>query len=82
MVTITLRPSGDKGRDVRKLRRIHGTLVSCPGKDHFSLQIYEAGRFFLLEFPNESTGLTAELMTRLIELAGEENIRVELIHIQ
>ncbi len=82
MVTITLRPSGDKVRDVRKLKRIHGTLVSCPGKDKFALQIFENGRFFMLEFPNESTGLTSDLIARLIELAGEENIRVELIHIQ
>jgi len=82
MVTITLRSCGDKTRDVRKLRRIHGALVSCPGQDRFAFQIFENGHFFVMEFPNDSTGLTPDLIAKLSEQAGEENIRIELIHIQ
>ena len=82
MVTILLRSSGDKMRDVRKLRRIHGTLVSCPGKDHFAFHIFENNRLFVMDFPNESTGVTPELIDRLSEQAGADNIRVELIRIQ
>ena len=79
--TITIHPSGEKDRDVRRMRRIHGMLVACPGKDRFSFQVYENGRFFILDFPNESTGLTADLLNKLIDLVGESNVRIETIRI-
>jgi DNA polymerase-3 subunit alpha len=82
MLTITLRTSGEKSRDVRRLRRIHGLLVSNPGPDHFGFQVFEKNHLFLMEFPNETTRLTNELLNQLIDLAGQENIRVELIRIQ
>jgi|YNPNPStandDraft_1061719.scaffolds.fasta_scaffold00308_8 DNA polymerase-3 subunit alpha len=81
MLTIVLRPSGDRERDMRRLRHIHGLLVSCPGKDHFAFMIFEFGSFYLIEFPNYTTHITPELMQRLIHLVGEENIRVEPIHV-
>jgi DNA polymerase-3 subunit alpha len=82
MVTVLLRSSGDKEHDVRKLRCIHGALVSCPGKDRFAIHVYEGGRGYLLEFPNESTGVGPDLMTKLIKFAGEENIRIDPIKLQ
>jgi len=81
MLTIVLRPSGDRERDMRRLRHIHGLLVSCPGKDHFAFMLFEFGSFYLIEFPNYTTHITPELMQRLIHLVGEENIRVEPIHV-
>ena len=58
MLTVILRSSGEKERDVRRFKRIHGLLVSCPGHDKFSLLVFEGGKRFLLEFPNETTGIT------------------------
>jgi DNA polymerase-3 subunit alpha len=82
MATITLRSCGDKDRDVRRLRRIYGALVSSPGSDRFAFQVFENDQYFLLEFPNDSTGLTQELITRLLELVGEDNLRIDPIPIQ
>ncbi len=82
MLTIILRSSNDKKRDVRRLRRIHGIIQSFPGRDKFSLMVFEGGRRFLLEFPNETTGVCSELIKTLIDLVGEGNVTVEPIKIQ
>jgi DNA polymerase-3 subunit alpha len=82
MIQVILRSSNEKQRDVRRLKRIHGALVSCPGKDKFSLLVFENGRRFLMEFPNDTTGISPELIRKLIELVGEGNISVEPIKIQ
>jgi DNA polymerase-3 subunit alpha len=79
MVTILLHSSGDRKRDVLKLRCIHGALVSSPGLDRFNFQVYENGRKFSLDFPNDSTGVNPDLITRLVKLAGEENLRIDPI---
>jgi DNA polymerase-3 subunit alpha len=82
MVTVVLRSSGDKIRDVRRLRHVHGLLRSCPGSDHFSLMLFEFGHYFLIEFPNDTTGITPELLRKLVSTVGEDNVRVEPIKIQ
>jgi len=82
MVTVVLRSSGDKTRDVLRLRRIHGILMSYPGEDRFALQVYERGRFFLLEFPNFSCGICQDLIDRLAQLVGRENLRIETLRYQ
>jgi len=82
MVTITLRSTGDRERDVRRLRCIHGALQSCPGRDRFAFLVFESGKRYLLEFPNETTGVGSELIGKLIKFAGEENIRIDPLKIQ
>ncbi len=79
MLTVILRPSGDSQRDIRRISRLHGTFISYPGKDRFAFQIFEEGRGHLIEFPNDTTHLCAELLTRLKDAVGEENLRVEPI---
>jgi DNA polymerase-3 subunit alpha len=82
MLTIILRASNDRQRDVRRLKRIHGIVQSYPGRDKYSLLVFESGRRFLLEFPNETTGICSELIHSLVELVGEDNVTVEPIKIQ
>jgi DNA polymerase-3 subunit alpha len=79
MVTVILRPTGDPHRDIRRISRLHGTFISHPGKDRFAFQIFEEGRGHLIEFPNDSTHLCAELAAIIKEAVGEENLRVEPI---
>jgi DNA polymerase-3 subunit alpha len=81
-LNVILRSSNDKAHDVRRLRRIHGTLRSFPGKDKFAFLVFEGGRRFLMEFPNDTTGICSELIRKLIELVGEGNVSVEPIKIQ
>lgn len=79
MLKVVLRSSGNKQRDVRRLRRIHGLLRSCPGKDKFAMLVFEGSNRFLLEFPNDTTGITSELLAELTRLLGEGNVLVEKI---
>jgi DNA polymerase-3 subunit alpha len=82
MVTVVLRSTGDKERDTRRLKMIYGVLVSIPGKDRFSFMVFEKERRYLVEFPNETTGISPELVHKLTQMVGEDNIRIEPIQIQ
>ena len=82
MITVVLRSTGDKTRDVLRLRRIHGTIMSYPGRDRFAFRVFERNRFYLLEFPNFTTGVSPELISRLGVLVGPENITIEPITFQ
>lgn len=82
MLTLTLRSTGDKTRDVLRIRRVHGIITSYAGNDRFAFQVFERGRGYLLEFPNFTAGITPELIDRMVKLLGPENVRVERITFQ
>jgi DNA polymerase-3 subunit alpha len=82
MLTVTLRPTGDGNRDIRRISRLYGTLISYPGKDRFAFQIFEDGHGHLIEFPNDTTRLCSEMLAKIREAVGEENMRVEPIMYQ
>jgi len=82
MLTVILRSTNDRTRDVLRLRRIHGMITSYPGNDRFAFQVYENNRFHLLEFPNSTAGVKQELVDRLINVLGIENVRLEKITFQ
>jgi len=82
ILTVVLRSTGDKERDVRRMRRTYLLLRSFPGNDHFNFQIFETGMQYLIDFPNDTTGVSAETLRQVAEIVGEDNLRVEkiLIH--
>ncbi len=82
MITVVLRSSGNKERDARRLKVVFGMMISSPGKDRFSLMVFEQSSRYILEFPNETTGISPELVRRLSAVVGEDNLRIELIRIQ
>jgi DNA polymerase-3 subunit alpha len=82
MVTVVLRSSGDRARDILRMRRIHGMLISYPGHDRFAIYVIERKRGYRLEFPNDTTALHDELRARLESLVGAENVKVEPILFQ
>jgi len=82
MVKLILRSTGDKNRDVIRLRRVHGLLRSTPGRDKFALMLFEGGSRFLIEFPNETTGISTDLLRSLTFMVGEGNVLVETIKLQ
>jgi len=82
MVTLMLQSSGDRTRDVLRIRRLHGTIMSYPGNDRFAFRVYERNRSYLVEFPNFTTGVCHELITQLRLLVGAENVIVETITFQ
>jgi len=81
MITVVMRSCGDKVRDNLRLRKAFGMLFSYPGNDRFAFLMYERNRGFRIEFPNFTTGLCPELIARLNELVGAENVLVETITI-
>jgi DNA polymerase-3 subunit alpha len=81
-ITITLRSTGDRERDKRRIKTLYGTLISYHGRDKFSFQIFENGKGHLIDFPNDSTRICPELLDRLKKLLEEETWRVEEITYQ
>ncbi len=81
-ITVTLRSTGDKERDKRRIKTIFGTLISFHGRDRFSFQIFENGNGHLIDFPNDTTRVCPEMLERLKKLMGEESWRVEEITFQ
>ena len=81
-ITIILRPTGDKERDKRRIKTLHGNLTRFHGKDRFSFQIFENGKGHLIDFPNDTTRICPELLENLRKLMGEESWRVEEITFQ
>lgn len=79
MLTVVLRSTKDKMRDVLRIRRIHGLAISYPGNDHFAVHVFEKGRGYLVEFPNFTCGVCDELVSRLGAMAGDENVKVETL---
>jgi len=75
-IKITLDSCGDKQQDVRRLRRIHGILISRPGRDLFAFRVRENGYCYEISFPNVTTGLTDTLIHKLRGLMGDQNIDI------
>ncbi len=82
MITVILHSTGDKTRDVLRMRRIHGIVSTFPGNDRFAFHVFERNRGYLVEFPNFTTGWCPELISRLNFLVGTENVHVEPITFQ
>ena len=82
MITVIVRSSGDKTRDVLRMRRIYGIASTYPGNDRFAFQVFERNRGYLIEFPSLTIGLCPELVSRLNFLVGSENVRIETITFQ
>ena len=80
-VTILLRSSGDRQRDIRRLRLIHALLASYPGSDRFAFTVYEDAGRYDLAFPNSSTRYTPELHTKLLRLVGDNCVLVAPLHL-
>ena len=81
-ITVLLSPTGDRERDKRRIRILHGTLTAYKGRDKFSFQIFEGGKGHLIDFPNDTTRVGPEMLARLKKLIGEESWRIEEIIFQ
>jgi DNA polymerase-3 subunit alpha len=77
LISILLRPSGNPERDRRRIKHIYGILISYPGSDRFSFRIFENGKGYLLDFPNDTTRVCPDMLERLKRLIGEDSWRVE-----
>jgi DNA polymerase-3 subunit alpha len=81
IVTILLRSSGDRQRDIRRMRRIHALLASFPGSDRFAFTVFEDSGRYDLAFPSSSTRYTPELHRQLLRLVGDNSVLVAPLHL-
>jgi len=79
ILTLAIHSTGDKRRDIRRINRAHGLLKSFPGEDRYVFMLFENGQQYLVEFPNETTGITDDLVEKLGSLIGEENLQIAII---
>jgi DNA polymerase III subunit alpha len=77
LIVISIESTGDKERDKRRLRRLHGLLTSYPGEDRFEFSVHDYDqRSYQLRFPNDTTGYGPALEQLLHELLGAEAVAV------
>jgi DNA polymerase-3 subunit alpha len=79
MITVVLRSTGDKDRDILRMRRIYGLLISSPGTDRFAFYMIERSRGYRLEFPSDSTDFNPGLRAALEDIVGVGNVITEPI---
>lgn len=82
MITIVLRSSHDTVRDNLRIRQIYGTLIAYPGQDRFAFHVFERDHGYLIEFPNFTTHLCPELLSRLKSFVPQDQLRIEPITFQ
>jgi DNA polymerase-3 subunit alpha len=77
VLTVLLNTTGDRDRDIRRMRRVHGLLRSSPGHDRFSFLLVEGFHQYHIDFPNDMIGISTELMHSLLEMVGPDNVWVK-----
>jgi hypothetical protein len=73
---VTIQSCGERERDIRHIKQIHGFLTSHPGENHFCFHIMEAGCAYEIEFPNETTEINERILKDLSRFVGEANVQV------
>ena len=69
-LVVWLQRTGHDEQDARRLKRVHGLLVSYPGNDRFHIMIEGDATVRKLEFPNLTTGYCQELVEDLVGVLG------------
>jgi DNA polymerase-3 subunit alpha len=82
MATVVLRNFADLSRDNLRMRRVHGMLISYPGIDRFAFYVIERERGYRIEFPNDTTHISSDMIARIEAIVGKENVIIEEITFQ
>jgi DNA polymerase-3 subunit alpha len=76
-LVISISQTNDKDTDIACLHKLIDTLKEFPGQDAVSLRVANEERITNLKLSSMSTGYCHELHQQLVELVGEDRIRVE-----
>ncbi len=74
---ISISQTGDEAGDIANLHKIIDTLREFPGRDGVGLAVDNETKVFKLELSNIHVNYCPELHQRLVELIGEDRIRLE-----
>ncbi|MBA7667281.1 DNA polymerase III subunit alpha [subsurface metagenome] len=78
-LVISISQTSDKDTDIAYLHKLINTLKEFPGQDVVSLRVTNEEKIINLKLSSMRTGYCPELHQRLVELVGEDGIRVEPI---
>ncbi len=76
-IVITLPPSEDVNEGRRQFKRVYDALISHPGDDRFMVTIVEHDQHYKLDFPNDTTHYSDELMHQLLKFISADSIDVQ-----
>ncbi len=76
-LVISISQTSDEAGDVAQLHRLIDILRQFPGTDKVNLYVANDDKIFRLKLPNITTNYCSELHKRLVELLGEDGIRLE-----
>jgi len=75
-LTISIKQTEDIDKDVACLNKLVDTLRIFPGEDEVNMCVVSGDRVVNLKLSNINTGYCPELHQRLVELVGEEGLKV------
>jgi DNA polymerase-3 subunit alpha len=78
-LVIDISQTSDKDTDIAYLHKLINTLKEFPGQNTVSLRVTNEEKIINLKLSSIRTGYCPELHQRLVELVGEDGIRVEPI---
>ncbi|MCD6452738.1 MAG: DNA polymerase III subunit alpha [Dehalococcoidales bacterium] len=76
---ISITQTEDETSDIAYLEKIVGILEEFPGEDEVNLQITSETRVSTLRLANRSVNYCPQLSQQLIELVGEDGVRIEIL---
>jgi len=79
-LVINITQTSDKDTDIAYLHKLTDTLKDFPGQDEVSLRVTNEERIINLKLSSMRTDYCPELHQRLVELVGEDGIRLETIN--
>ena len=74
---ITISQTRDEDRDIARLHSVVDVMKDFPGQDEVSLRLTNGGKVVNLKLSNMHTGYCPELHQQLVDLVGEDGLRLE-----
>jgi hypothetical protein len=78
-IRITIQRTADAERDKRLLSWVVDVLRARPGRDRFCIVLRKNGAAVQLDFPNDTTGVTAALEQQLVRRLGMGSVEIREI---
>jgi DNA polymerase-3 subunit alpha len=75
---VTISRTGDGNVDAARVGEVHQLMRSYPGPDRFCFVVMARGEPLQLDFPNDSTTISDDLIDQLKMLPGVESVQVSM----
>jgi hypothetical protein len=79
LLIINLRQTDDEEGDIARLGQVVSILKSYDGRDEVQLNVINGSGAVPLKMPGLQTGFCPELQQRLVDLIGEEGLKIKTL---